>query len=67
MTCPRDLDTRQPTKQFQSLVLSSAELEIGATYLVYNGGSSTGTAVDGLYTEGTYTPGTEAGSFTLEG
>jgi len=61
-----DILTFVPTKQFQSLVLSSAELEIGATYVAYTGGSSTGTAVDGLYSEGTYTPGTEAGSFTLE-
>ena len=62
-----DILTFVPSKQYQSVVLSSAELEAGATYVVFNGGSSTGTATDGLYSDGTYTPGTEAGSFTLEG
>lgn len=61
-----DLLTFAPTKQFQSLVLSSAQLEVGATCVVYVGGTSNGTAVDGLYTGGAYTPGTEAGTFTVE-
>ena len=47
------------------MVLSSPDLEAGATYTVCTGGSSTGTEVDGLYTGGTYIPGTEAGTFTL--
>ncbi len=55
-----------PTKQFQFLVFSSAELDVGVGYLVYVGGSSTGGSADGLYTGGAYTPGTEAGSFTLD-
>lgn len=53
------------TKEFSSVVLSSPDLETGVTYVVYVGGSSTGTVTDGLYTHGTYTPGTEAGTFTL--
>ena len=54
-----------PTKAYQSVVFSSAQLKRGATYIVYSGGSSTGTVTDGLYSGGTYAPGTELGSFTL--
>jgi hypothetical protein len=54
-----------PTKAYQSVVFSSAQLEKGSTYIVYSGGSSTGTVTDGLYSGGTYTPGTELGNFTL--
>ncbi len=54
-----------PTKEYQSVLLSSPELENGVTYKIYVGGSSTGTAINGLYSEGTYTPGTEITSFTI--
>ncbi len=54
-----------PTKAYQSVVLSSPELENGSTYKVYSGGSSTGTVTDGRYSGGTYTAGTEAASFTI--
>jgi hypothetical protein len=54
-----------PTKDYQSVVLCSPQLREGVTYIVYSGGSSTGTVTDGLYSGGTYTPGTELGSFTL--
>lgn len=57
--------TFMPTRSYQSMVLSSPELETGSTYLVYTGGSSTGTNTDGLYSEGTYTPGSQAASFTI--
>jgi len=53
-----------PAKAIQSIALSSPELVPG-TYTVYLGGSSTGTAVDGLYLNGAYTPGTVAGTFTV--
>jgi hypothetical protein len=56
-----------PTKAYQSVVLSSPELENGSTYVVYSGGSSTGTVTDGLYSGGTYTAGTEVGSFVITG
>lgn len=59
--------TFAPAKDFQSLVLSSADLVTGATYNVYTGGSSTGTTNDGLYTDGTYTPGDLNTSFTVSG
>jgi hypothetical protein len=57
--------TFAPTKQFQSLLLSSPALENGVTYTVYAGGSVTGTENDSLYVDGIYTPGTEVATFTI--
>jgi hypothetical protein len=57
--------TFAPSKNYQSLVFSSPNLAKGTTYLVYTGGSSTGTVTDGLYTGGTYTPGTKVSTFTI--
>jgi hypothetical protein len=54
-----------PTKEYQSVVLSSPELENGSTYIVYSGGSSTGTVTDGLYSGGSYTAGTQVTSLTI--
>jgi hypothetical protein len=50
---------------FQSVVLSSPELKNGSSYVIYTGGSSTGTVQDGIYTGGTYKPGTQFASFTI--
>lgn len=60
-----DILTFVSTKSFETAVISSPDLENGSTYLVYTGGSSTGTATNGLYVDGTYTPGTEVSSFTI--
>ena len=57
--------TFAPSKQYQSIVFSSPALVSGSTYDVYYGGSSTGTAQDGLYQGGEYSPGTKYGSFTV--
>jgi hypothetical protein len=57
--------TFAPAKEYQTLVFSSSELEDGATYDVYLGGSSSGEASDGLYQGGSYTSGTEYTSFTV--
>lgn len=54
-----------PTKDYQSIVLCSPNLKKGSTYNIYYGGSSTGTAKDGLYTGGTYSGGTKFDSFTI--
>jgi hypothetical protein len=54
-----------PTKAYQSVVLSSPKLNNGLTYVVYSGGSSTGTITDGLYSGGTYTAGAQVTSFTI--
>jgi hypothetical protein len=53
------------TKAYQSVVLCSPELKNGSTYIVYSGGSSTGTVTDGLYSGGIYTSGTQITSFTI--
>ncbi len=58
--------TFAPTKSYQSVVLSSPALTAGTSYQVYVGGSTTGTAPDGLYIDGVYTPGTSMVEFTVE-
>lgn len=60
-----DVLTFAPTKNYQSLVLCSAQLTQGATYNIYTGGSSTGTVKDGLYSDGIYTAGTKFTSLTI--
>lgn len=60
-----EIITFAPSKQYSSIVVSSPELKTGSTYKVYVGGSSSGTAVNGIYSKGTYSNGTEVGSFTV--
>ncbi len=49
--------TFKPSKSFQSIVYSSAALEIGEEYTIYVGGSyEGGENTDGVLTGGTYTP-----------
>lgn len=59
--------TFAPNKTYASVVFSSPELQDGATYTVYTGGSSTGTATDGLYKDGEYTGGTQITTITVDG
>lgn len=54
-----------PSKEFQSLVLSSPQLTNGATYTLFTGGNSSGTVTDGLYSGGSYSAGTQLASFTI--
>ena len=54
-----------PVKAYQTVVLCTPDLAIGTTYVVYSGGSSTGTETDGLYSDGTYTAGSRLGSVAL--
>jgi hypothetical protein len=61
----QDVLTFVPTKEYQSVLLSSPELENGTSYAVYSGGSSTGTVTDGLYSGGTYTAGTQVADFAI--
>ena len=56
-----------PTKQYQSVLLSSPNLENGSSYVVYSGGSSSGASTDGLFTGGSHTGGTQVASFTISG
>jgi hypothetical protein len=64
-TTGKDILTFLPTKEYQSVLVSSPLLENGESYLVYTGGSSSGTPVDGLFTDGSYSPGTQTASFTI--
>jgi hypothetical protein len=61
----RGILTFVPTKAYQSAVFSSPELAKDSTYVVYCGGSSTGTVTNGLVSGGTYTAGTKVASLTL--
>ncbi len=61
----KDILTFVPVKAYQSVVLSSPDLEKGLTYIVYTGGSSTGIVNDGLYSGGTYAAGNQIASFTV--
>ncbi len=56
--------TFAPAKAYASILFSSPDLAQGTEYTLYLGGSATGTAVGGLYTDGTYSGGSEYGSFT---
>ena len=61
----KNILTFLPLKGYQSIAFSSPELATGVTYDVYFGGSTDGTATDGLYQTGTYTGGEQANSFTV--
>ena len=54
-----------PSKAYQSVVVSSLDFEEGEIYVIYAGGSAEGAVVDGLYSEGSYAPGTQVDSFTF--
>lgn len=62
-----EIATFAPAKQYSSFVISSSKIKTSSTYKVYVGGSSTGTAVNGLYSDGTYTKGKEIGSASISG
>ncbi|WP_338554528.1 carbohydrate-binding domain-containing protein [Paenibacillus sp. KS-LC4] len=57
--------TFAPSKNYQSVVISSPELAKGASYTLYTGGSSAGTDADGMYTDGDYTGGTKVTDFEI--
>lgn len=66
-TAGTTLFTFAPRKQYQSILFSAPTLAIGTAYSLYLGGSVTGTASDGLTTDGEYTPGTLNQTFTTSG
>lgn len=55
--------TFSPAKDYQTVVVSSPDLAKDGSYVIYSGGTSTGKAVDGLYTDGTYSGGTQVVAF----
>ena len=60
----KDIVTFAPSKTYQSVIISSPNLQTNTTYTVYSGGTSTGNETDGLYTDGSASGGSEVGSFT---
>lgn len=59
-----EIFTFAPAKGIQSIAFSSAEL-VNGNYIVYTGGSATGTNTGGLYQDGTYSGGSQLTSFTV--
>lgn len=57
--------TFAPTKNFQSIVISTPDMLQGSKYTLYSGGSHSGTTTDGLYQNGSYTIGTQLTTATL--
>jgi hypothetical protein len=60
-----EICTFSPTREYQSIIVSTPELNSGTTYSIFLGGTSTGSSVDGLYSGGSYLSGTEAETFTI--
>ena len=63
----QEILTFLPTKEYQTIIFSCPELENTTTCVVYTGGSSTGTIIDGVYTGGSYHAGTEVDGFEITG
>jgi hypothetical protein len=61
----KSIATFTPTKDYQSVVISSPELKKDGSYTLYSGGSSTGKVTDGLYTGGKYEGGTKVVDFKI--
>lgn len=57
------LVTFAPSKTYSAVFISSPDLKQNASYTLYSGGTSTGTATGGLYEEGDYSGGTKVVSF----
>ena len=57
--------TFKSPKTLSSILLSSSLLEVGETYTISSGGTSTGLEKDGVYEGGSFTGGTLLTSFTM--
>ncbi|QMT16835.1 carbohydrate-binding domain-containing protein [Planococcus maritimus] len=55
-----------PEKDYQAIYISSPDLQVGSSYTLSVGGSSSGEETEGLYTGGSYEGGTEVLSFVQE-
>jgi len=53
-----NLLTYKPTRSAYYFIFSSPSLQANKAYSIYTGGSTSGTSVNGLYSDGVYTPGT---------
>ncbi|WP_195990037.1 carbohydrate-binding domain-containing protein [Clostridium sp. D53t1_180928_C8] len=59
-----DIVTFAPSKTYQSVIISSPNLQSRTNYIVYSGCTSNGESTDGLYISGSSTGGSEVGNFT---
>jgi hypothetical protein len=57
--------TLAPEKDYQSVFISSPELEKDGTYTLYSNGTATGSEANGLYSDGDYSGGTKVVQFTI--
>ncbi|MBY3618952.1 carbohydrate-binding domain-containing protein [Acinetobacter sp. CUI P1] len=57
--------TFAPSKDYQSVVISSPELKDNGSYTLYSGGNSSGSETNGLYAEGEYSGGTKVVAFEI--
>ena len=62
----KSIFTVSPEKQFQSIVISTPDVQQGKTYTFSSGGTAAGDSQDGLYKNATYTNGTQSVEFTQE-
>ncbi|WP_373231909.1 carbohydrate-binding domain-containing protein [Cohnella sp.] len=58
-----DIITFAPSKNYQSVFISSPSLKKDASYILYSGGTSTGSEANGLYDGGEYKDGTKVVEF----
>lgn len=63
----QEILTFAPTRQYQSVVVSSPDLINGETYEISYGGTASGEAQSGLYPAGSYTSGTAYARVTISG
>jgi len=61
----KSIITFAPNKNYQSILVSSPDLQLDSAYQLYTGGTSTGSITNGLYAEGTYEGGTKTADFTI--
>ncbi|MEW9670140.1 hypothetical protein [Ammoniphilus sp. 3BR4] len=57
--------TFAPSKNYQSIVISSPNLKQDASYTLYSGGTASGTAAYGLFSDGSYQGGTKVVGFEI--
>lgn len=57
--------TYAPEKEYQAVFISSPNLKKDSSYILYSGGTSSGSEKDGLYSDGEYKDGTKVVEFTI--
>lgn len=57
--------TYSPAKSYNWICISTPKVKTGTSYLAYTGGSHSGTVSGGIYSSGSYKPGTKLGSVTV--